>query len=424
MQQKALAKKKKRPQTSTKSINNYLNWTSINYQLLATVVLLSVFGIIMIYSASYYTCATSAAYNYDPMNLLKNQSTFVVLGLIVMILLSFINYKVWEKFWIVAGIGAIVVIVLLKVPGLGVTVKGATRWIKIGAIQFQAAEPAKLALIIFLSAFMWKYPINLSRNFWIALFYVLGLSGLVLLLSENMSTAMIMGGMGVGMIFIAHKDIKVFSRIALGVIIIAIVFVLLFYIQGPDLDSTSGGFRGSRIKAWLFPEEYAANQGMQALQSLYAISLGGFFGKGLGNSLQKFRLPEAHNDFILSIIAEELGIFGVILLLLLFAYLLYLIATIALEATDLFGKLIASGVFLQIGIQVILNVAVVSNAMPTTGVTLPFISSGGASVVFLMAELGVVFSIDKVTKEYHIRQKVIRDMRMKENYERNHNETT
>ena len=193
---------------------------------------------------------------------------------------------------------------------------------------------------------------------------------------------------------------------------------------GPDLDSTSGGFRGSRIKAWLFPEEYAANQGMQALQSLYAISLGGFFGKGLGNSLQKFRLPEAHNDFILSIIAEELGIFGVILLLLLFAYLLYLIATIALEATDLFGKLIASGVFLQIGIQVILNVAVVSNAMPTTGVTLPFISSGGASVVFLMAELGVVFSIDKVTKEYHIRQKVIRDMRMKENYERNHNETT
>lgn len=425
LQQKVLHKRAKKANSKATSINDYLNWTSMNYQLFITVILLSVFGIIMIYSASYYTCATSAAYNYDPMNLLKNQSKFVIIGIVVMILLSFINYRVWERFWILAGIGAIGIILLLKVPGLGVTVKGATRWIKIGSsIQFQAAEPAKLGLIIFLSAFMWKFPVNNSKNFLKAIGYVAILSGLVLLISRNMSTAIIIAGMGILMIFIAHKDVKIFSGIALSVIILGLLTIALFYFQGPDVDSTTGGFRGSRIKAWLFPEEYAANEAMQAIQSLYAISLGGFFGKGLGNSLQKFRLPEAHNDFILAIVSEELGILGVMLLLLLFAYLLYRIAVIALEATDLFGKLIASGVFLQIGIQVILNVAVVSNAMPTTGVTLPFISSGGASVVFLMAELGLVFSIDKVTKEYKIRQKVIRDMKMKENYEQSRNEDT
>ena len=138
---------------------------------------------------------------------------------------------------------------------------------------------------------------------------------------------------------------------------------------------------------------------MQPAQALYAIGAGGLFGKGLGQSLIKFRLPEPHNDYILAIIAEELGIFGVVLLMFLFVYLLYQIYRIAQNARDLFGKMIAAGVFAQIALQVVLNVAVVSSVIPSTGVTLPFISSGGASVIFLMAELGGVFSVDKWTKE-------------------------
>ena len=158
-------------------------------------------------------------------------------------------------------------------------------------------------------------------------------------------------------------------------------------------------FRFVRIRAWLHPEEYAADEGLQAMQARYAIGAGGFWGKGLGQSLIKFKLSYSYNDFILAIICEELGVFGVIVMMTLFGYLLYRIYKIAQNAWDIEGKVLAIGVFTQIALQLLINVMVVTSVIPTTGVTLPFFSAGGTSVVFLLAELGMVLNVDKYAKE-------------------------
>ena len=161
---------------------------------------------------------------------------------------------------------------------------------------------------------------------------------------------------------------------------------------------TSGNFRLRRILVWLNPEKYASEGGYQIMQALYAIGSGGFFGKGLGNSAQKMIIPEVQNDMILSIICEELGIFGGIFVLILFGYLLYRLFFIAQNAPDLFGSLIVTGIFIHIALQVILNIAVVLNLMPNTGVTLPFISYGGTSIVFLMLEMAIALSVARQIK--------------------------
>ena len=209
--------------------------------------------------------------------------------------------------------------------------------------------------------------------------------------TDNLSTAIIIAGITVVLLFIVFPDSRPFVA---GVILIAVIAVaVVWFVKG---SVTSGSFRLRRVQVWLNPEANSSVGGYQVMQGLYAIGSGGFFGKGLGNSLQKLDyVPEAQNDMIFTIICEELGLFGAIMLTILFAFMLYRLFFIAQNAPDLLGSLIASGIFIHIALQVVLNIAVVTNVIPTTGITLPFISYGGTSIVFLMAEMALALSVSK-----------------------------
>ena len=220
-----------------------------------------------------------------------------------------------------------------------------------------------------------------------------GIQSLVtLVFTDNLSTAIIIGGIAMSMVFMVYPKKKPFL-IGGGVAALLLVAGLTYLTYFVD---SSENFRIRRILAWLRPEENLSEGGYQVLQSLYAIGSGGIFGKGLGNSAQKLgTIPEAQNDMIFSIICEELGIFGAVLVLLLFGYMLYRLFFIAQNACDLYGSMIAIGIMAHIALQVILNICVASNLIPTTGITLPFISYGGTSVLFLMMEMALALSVSR-----------------------------
>lgn len=291
---------------------------------------------------------------------------------------------------------ALVLMAMVKWTPFGVEVFGARRWLKLG-IQFQPSEIAKIAVIIYLPVVIIKMGRQIKT--WKAVFVLLGLGGLQALaafkLTDNLSTGMIIGGIAVALIFISSPKTK--ELLLAGGGILAVVGVIISY-MGMTM-TTSDDFRIRRILAWLHPEENMSGGGYQVMQALYAIGSGGFFGKGLGNSAQKLgTIPEAQNDMIFSIVCEELGVFGAILLLLMFGYLLYRLFFIAQNAPDLYGTLIVSGIFAHIALQVILNICVVLNLMPTTGITLPFVSYGGTSILFLMAEMAIALSVSRQIK--------------------------
>ena len=213
-------------------------------------------------------------------------------------------------------------------------------------------------------------------------------------MTDNLSTAIIVMGISIIMIFIVHRKTKIFFAAAGGGLAAILVGVKIL---GMVL-TTSKSFRMRRVLVWLNPENYASEGGYQIMQALYAIGSGGFFGKGLGNSAQKTIIPEVQNDMILSIICEELGVFGAILVLTLFGLLLYRLLFIAQNAPDLYGSLIVTGIFAHMALQVFLNVGVVTNLIPTTGITLPFISYGGTAILFLSIEMGIALSVSKQIK--------------------------
>ena len=287
------------------------------------------------------------------------------------------------------------IVLLVATRFIGREVNGARRWIYIGPISFQPAELAKLAIILFL-----PYTIvsmsgdrmdGIRAPLTITGFGALS-AGCTYFFTDNLSTAVIIMGIAVILAFIVHPRTKPFM-ILLG---IGVAFLLFFVFLVIPRIETSTSFRLRRLQVWLHPEAYSDSGGYQVMQGLYAIGSGGFFGKGLGNSVQKLEaLPEAQNDMIFSIICEELGIFGAGIVILLFIFLLYRLFFIARNAPDLLGSLIASGIFVHIALQVVLNIAVVINMIPTTGITLPFVSYGGTSILFLMAEMTVALSISK-----------------------------
>ena len=222
---------------------------------------------------------------------------------------------------------------------------------------------------------------------------------MILKFSDNMSTAAILLGTAVFMIYVVHPEQWKFFLCAAGTA--ALVAGVLYYVKNLDpAEMNEINFRLVRIRAWLFPYEYEQGKAYQSLQGLYAIGSGGLWGKGLGNSIQKLgKIPEPYNDYIFAIICEELGIFGAGLIILLFIYLLYRLYTISQTAHDLLGRMLAIGVLSHIALQVILNLMVVTNLFPTTGVTLPFFSSGGTASVFLLIEIGVVLNVNKYSVE-------------------------
>jgi cell division protein FtsW len=380
------------PSKIKKKVKIEKNLRYYDYNLLAVVIILICFGLVMLYSASSYE-ATEITGN--DMHYLFRQGFISFAAIIIAIGVSkakFLDYHIFVKFSAALYFISLLLMAAVKYSPLGVEYNGARRWLGTESIQFQPSEIAKIAVILFITSQI----IRMGRDFYtfkgvMTIFFYGFLQAFgAYYFTDNLSTAIIIMLIAVFMIFVAHPKTKPF------IILFAILFVVVLagvYILSNYADS-SDGFRIRRVLTWLDPEKYSEYGGFQVLQGLYAIGSGGFFGKGLGNSTQKIgQIPEAQNDMIFSIICEELGLFGAIILLLLFGYLLYRLMWIAINAADIEGCLIASGVFIHIALQVILNICVVLNVIPTTGVTLPFVSYGGTSILFLMGEIGIVLGV-------------------------------
>lgn len=364
-----------------------------DYSLVAVIILLTCFGLIMLYSTSAYMAELD--YN-DDMYYFKKQAGISLICLLAALFISKIDYHILSFFTTILYGVAILLMLLVKTP-LGHTANGARRWLKIGGIQFQPAEVAKIAVIVCLSYMIVKMGKQVRTLK--ACMVLAGMGGLLGLIAyvatDNLSTAIIICGITAGLIFIAHPETRPFVILAA----VGAVLVIGFVVFLTSTMETSSSFRIRRVLVWLHPEDYASGDGYQTLQALYAIGSGGFLGRGLGNSIQKLgNVPEAQNDMIFSIVCEELGILGGLIVLLLFAYLLYRLFFIAQNAPDMFGSLMVSGIFVHIALQVIFNIAVVLNLMPNTGVTLPFISYGGTSILFLMSEMGLALSVSRQIK--------------------------
>ena len=362
--------------------------SSFDYSVFFTVILLVLFGIIMIFSASSYVAATRSEYNHDMFLFLKKQVFAVGLGFILMMFTANLNYRKLKRFafWLYCIANFLLVFVFL----FGTAKKGARRWIYLPVVgSFQPSELAKVAIILFISCLIASNKNilkDISGHIFCAVFVFLTV---ILIALANLSTAIIVSLIGFGIIFIASPYTAIFFISGLiG------ASGLVFYM------SRAKDFRGGRFSAWLDPFSDPSATGYQIVQSLYAVASGGIFGLGLGQSRQKLGfLPEAHNDIIFSIICEELGFFGAMIVLILFAILIWRGIKIAVNATDLFGTLVASGIVIMIASQVIINVAVVTNSIPNTGVPLPFISYGGTSVAIMMMLIGILLNISRYSRD-------------------------
>lgn len=363
-----------------------------DYSLLFIVLFLLGFGLLMIYSTSSYEANVQFG---NSLYYLKKQTIATVIGLAAMIVMANIPYHFWERFAALGYIVSGILIILVLVPGIQYSANGATRWIRIAGFTLQPAEVAKLCMILFLASLVCRMGkrIRTTKGFFTVLAVPLPICLMIWQLTNNLSSAIIVFGIALLMLFVASPEYKKFILLGLAGIAgaAAIVFIIVSMANADGM-----GFRGARILAWLDPEAYSNDKGFQTVQSLYAIGSGGVLGKGLGQSMQKLGfLPEAQNDMIFSIICEELGLFGAIAVIMMFLLLLWRFMVIANNAPDLFGALLVVGVLGHIAIQVILNIAVVTNTIPNTGISLPFISYGGSSSVFLLIEIGLVLSVAK-----------------------------
>lgn len=356
-----------------------------DYSLLFIVIFLCCFGLVMLYSTTAYT--DMIAHKGDMFYTVKKQAVFMLLAFGVMLLVSRIDYHFWIM---LAKYGYIISLVLsVAVIFVGKSAKGKARWFELGPISFQPAELVKIALIVALAAFLNKmYPyLKTVRVLLVTAFLVILLA--IPVTVNNLSSGIIIMGIGFLMAFVASKQRWLFA----AVIVVGLGAVVLAYQTGL-LEHFLHGYQMDRINAWLNPTNYEKDEGYQILQGLYAIGSGGLFGRGLGQSVQKLGfLPEAQNDMIFGIICEELGLFGAVLVIALFVMMIWRFMFIANNAPDFTGSMLATGVMAHMAIQVLLNIAVVTNTMPNTGVTLPFISYGGTSLMFLMVEIGLVLNV-------------------------------
>ena len=360
-----------------------------DYGLVAVLIFLICFGLIMLYSTSYYSAQID--YKGDGAFYFRRQLLFSGGSLLVMYVVTKVDYHRYTRYATILYVVSFILMALVQTP-LGVEVNGARRWLRFPVIQrFQPSEITKIAIILLIPYLICKFgkkAYTKKGALQILLFGILAAAG-VFVLTENLSTAIIVFGISAVIFFVAYPRTR-----KIGIVFVCLVVggLIAGQILGRLLES-SGNFRLQRILSWVDPEKYAKSGAFQTMQGLLAIGSGGFFGKGLGGSAQKMVIPEPQNDMILSIICEELGVFGLIVVLVLFGMLLYRLMFIAQNAPDLYGSLIVTGVFAHIAIQVLLNVAVVLNVIPTTGITLPFISYGGTSAVFLMIEMGIVLNV-------------------------------
>lgn len=359
-----------------------------DYSLLFLTLFLVCFGLVMIYSTSSYNAFRTTG---DTMFYLKKQAIFASMGIFLMLFISRIDYRIYITKLPILHMKPVTLLyiacIFLQVLVLfvGKDINGAKRWIDIGPVGFQPSELSKVAAILFIAYIVNNAPKKLDsiKGFIRVAVYSAPLLGLIA--AENLSTAIVIASIMVVICFVASRKKAYFILVGLSLVAVGTAYISLV------------GYRAERIRVWMNVETH--EKGYQILQGLYAIASGGIFGTGLGESMQKLGfIPESHNDMIFSVICEELGLFGAVAVILLFILLIWRLFIIAISAPDLYGALISVGVLIHIAVQVILNIAVVTNSMPSTGIPLPFISYGGSSVFILLIEMGIVLGVSNQIK--------------------------
>lgn len=360
-----------------------------DFVLLIDVLVMLSLGIVMVMSASSPTslAETGKSYNY-----VKTQAVSAIIGLVGMFIISKIDYKIYKKFYKV--IYFVVIILLASVAVMGKSVSGAKRWIDLGFISFQPSEVAKIGLIIFYAELLTQNRDRLKelgKGFFYPIAYLIPIVGILIFLQNHLSATVLI------VLIISVIMLMAGSRLK---------YFLSFGLAGAGIGGAglfayakmtgAGAFRIQRLITFMNPFQDKQGAGWQIIQSLYAIGSGGLFGVGLGNSTQKYLyLPEAHNDFIFSIIAEELGFVGCIAVIILFAIFIWRGILIAMKAPDMFGSLVAVGITTMVGLQAIINIAVVTSSMPNTGMPLPFFSYGGTALLILLGSVGILLNISR-----------------------------
>ena len=356
----------------------------VDVAFLSLVLVLLTIGLVMLFSASYVYSYT----HYDnSFRFIFNQAKYAAVGLIFMFIASRIDYHFYRKFaWIILIISVALLGFLLVVPPMvaGMDVK---RWFAIGSFSFQPSEIAKFAIILIFSHLIAaNYKLMGKFKFIAVLVFILGIVCILVIAEPHISATLLIGIIGVVLMIIGGLKLPyILGGLGIGV-------------GGASVVLLSGAisYSSDRIQYWLDPWADATGLGYQTIQSLLAIGSGGIMGRGLGNSRQKYLwVPEPHNDFIFSIVCEELGLIGALIIILLFCALVWRGFTIALKAPDKFGCLLAVGLTFQVGLQAILNILVVTNTLPNTGISLPFFSYGGTSLILLLSQMGIVLSISR-----------------------------
>ena len=356
---------------------------TVDIPFLVLVLMLLAVGLTMLYSASCAQSEFDTGYESSVRYLVK-QAVCAAIGLLAMFFFSRIPAQVWyHSAWLLYGLS---ILLLLSVLVIGQEVNGAKRWISIGGIQFQPSEVAKFTMILLFARLTRKYGPDAEKFRFGVLGFGLALLGILvpLALEKHLSAIMLMGMVAVVMMFVAGTRIR-WLLAGAGA---AAVFVVIYI--------TFMGYAGDRVTAWLHPEQDPGDTGYQILQSLYAIGSGGLFGLGLGKSRQKYLyLPFQYNDYIFAIICEELGLVGAVLIIALFSLTICRGYWIALRARDRFSTVLASGLVTLIAVQTLLNLAVVTNLLPSTGIALPFFSYGGTALAVNLGEMGIVLGISR-----------------------------
>jgi len=361
------------------------NKKPFDFWIFASVIILLSLGTIMVFSSSYYISVKQAG---DSFNMIKPQLLYMGISLVVVIVTMNFDYHKWGKISPILLMGSIGLLILVLIPGVGQVRNGAQRWLGVGSKTIQPSELAKIALIMFLSFSLSKRR-DVLKSFTKGLLPYLALIGFIcglVVVEPHLSGTIIIALTGFIVLFCAGAKISHFVALAVPVVLAGIAAVLV------------APYRFDRVKAWLDPfnELYIRDQSWQIVNSLLAIGSGGLFGRGLGQSMQKYLyIPEPYNDYIFAVLAEELGFFGSVVVLLLFLVFIWRGIKVAMNAPDVFGSLMAIGITSLIGVQALFNVAVVTNSIPSTGISLPFFSAGGTSLIFLMFGVGILLNISR-----------------------------
>ncbi len=361
---------------------------TMDYRFLGVVLILLAFGLIMILSASSPVAYASSMTNHNSFYYFNKQLMWAVIGGVAMFFTSNYDYQNWKRWAKIIILGSFLLLIVVLIPGIGVVVNDARRWIQLGPINFQPSEVAKFGVVLFFAASLSKnYKVLKKFGGLLVYLAILGIFALVIMMEPHFSCTMLILSSAAIMLFVAGAEWKHILTLAVP----GVIGIVGMVIAAP--------YRLKRVTTFLDPFKDIRGDGWQIVQSLYAIGSGGIFGAGIGQSRQKYlNIPEPQNDFIFAIVCEELGLVGAVIVIALFAFLIYRGIKIAMEAPDLFGTLLTVGIISLIAIQALVNIAVVTSSMPVTGMPLPFFSYGGTALAITMAEMGIVLNVSKHKK--------------------------